>query len=66
MLVTVFWHQRVKTRDATGYMYHLYFRNMGIQAIDAYIDTKMIHSYSVDNNLWLKNNPGDIKSATVR
>ncbi|WP_114940498.1 DUF5683 domain-containing protein [Mucilaginibacter endophyticus] len=30
----------------------------GIQAIDAYIDAKMIHSYTVDNNLSLKITPG--------
>jgi hypothetical protein len=30
----------------------------GIQAIDAYIDAKMIHSYSMDNNLSLKITPG--------
>lgn len=30
----------------------------GIQAIDAYIDAKMIHSYTVDNNLSLKISPG--------
>ncbi|WP_121810966.1 DUF5683 domain-containing protein [Mucilaginibacter kameinonensis] len=30
----------------------------GIQAIDAYIDAKMIHSYTVDNNLSFKITPG--------
>jgi hypothetical protein len=30
----------------------------GIQAIDAYIDAKFIHSYTVDNNLSFKVTPG--------
>ncbi|WDF78741.1 DUF5683 domain-containing protein [Mucilaginibacter sp. KACC 22773] len=30
----------------------------GIQAIDAYIDAKFIHSYSVDNNFGFKVSPG--------
>lgn len=32
----------------------------GIQAIDAYIDAKFIHSYTVDNNLSFKVAPGII------
>ncbi|WP_413668311.1 DUF5683 domain-containing protein [Mucilaginibacter sp. Mucisp86] len=32
----------------------------GIQAIDAYIDAKFLHSYSVDNNLSLRATPGVI------
>jgi len=32
----------------------------GIQMIDAYIDAKFIHSYSMDNNLSFKVSPGTI------
>lgn len=35
----------------------------GIQAIDAYIDAKMIHSYTVDNNLSFKIVPGILKQS---
>jgi hypothetical protein len=34
------------------------FATWGIQTIDAYIDAKFIHSYTVDNNLGLKITPG--------
>lgn len=36
----------------------------GIQMIDAYIDAKFIHSYSMDNNLSFKVSPGTIGQPT--